>query len=103
MEYLRRRGWIILERNWRCSAGEIDVVALDGDELVVCEVKTRASRRAGTALESITQRKLRRLYRLAALWSSQRGGQRLPARVDAIGIHLAADGTFTVEHVRGIS
>lgn len=102
MDYLSRRGWLILDRNWRCQSGELDIVGMDAGHVVVCEVKTRASRRAGSALEGITPRKLRRLHRLAGLWLAQRGGEKVPVRLDAVGIHLRPDGTFTVEHVRGI-
>jgi putative endonuclease len=52
--HLQALGKHVLERNWRCQLGEIDVVALDGDCLVVCEVKTRRTLAAGVPLEAVT-------------------------------------------------
>lgn len=98
--HLLRNGWHIVDRNWRCRAGEIDIVATEHGQLVVCEVKTRLSDRAGTPVESVTPRKARRLRGLALEWLAQRGGHE-PVRVDIIGVSLARDGTPTLLHVRG--
>ena len=59
--YLVEHGMEVLDRNWRCAAGEIDLVLRDGDVLVVCEVKTRASLAFGSPFEAVTERKLARL------------------------------------------
>ncbi|MBA2716596.1 MAG: YraN family protein, partial [Propionibacteriales bacterium] len=48
--HLVEKGLVVLDRNWRCSAGEIDIVAADGNTVVVCEVKTRSSCRFGTPM-----------------------------------------------------
>ena len=61
---LEGRGHIILARGWRCAAGELDLVTLDGDELVFVEVRTRRGETYGTPEESITGRKAARLLRL---------------------------------------
>src|SRR4051794_32260717 len=58
--YLLAQGLSILDRNWRCVRGEIDVVAVDGRELVVCEVKTRTTEAFGAPFESVTRSKQRR-------------------------------------------
>ena len=58
--YLERIGMTVAERNWRCPAGEIDIVALDGTTIVLCEVKTRRTASKGTAEESVTLAKQRR-------------------------------------------
>lgn len=61
-EWLTTRGWTILARRWRCAEGELDLVALDPDCVVVAiEVKVRRTGRAGAPLESIDRRRLRRL------------------------------------------
>lgn len=101
VEHLQRNGWHILDRNWRCRAGEIDIVASDGAQLVVCEVKTRISVRAGTPIESVTARKARRLRGLAYEWTAQQGLASEAVRVDVIGVTVATDGTHTLLHVRG--
>lgn len=99
--YLGGRGWLIMDRNWRCRWGELDIVGMDSGDLVVCEVKTRLSRRTGAALESVTPRKLKRLHRLAELWLEERGGRPERIRIDAIGVEFERDGSYSIEHVRG--
>ena len=64
--HLVEQGIIVLDRNWRCELGEIDIVGRDGDVLVVCEVKTRSGTSFGTPLEAVTRTKAARLRRLAA-------------------------------------
>lgn len=61
---LEGRGHLVLARQWRCAAGELDLVTLDGDELVFVEVRTRRGDRFGTPEESIDARKAARLLRL---------------------------------------
>ena len=61
-------GLQVVERNWRCRSGEIDVVARDGSTLVICEVKTRAGLNFGSPIEAVTTVKLARLRRLALRW-----------------------------------
>ena len=70
--HLTEAGLVVLERNWRCREGEIDIVARDGDVLVVCEVKTRRSTTYGTPLEAVTYRKAARQRVLAARWLAER-------------------------------
>ena len=101
-EYLERAGLRILDRNWRCETGELDIVALDQRVLVVCEVKTRSGVRYGSPLEAVSHSKRTRLRRLAAAWLA---GQELrfnDVRIDVIGLVQDASGEFTLEHVRGV-
>ena len=63
-EHLKKDGYEILTTNWRCSIGELDVIAKDGDTIVACEVKTRTSARFGTPLEAIGKDKAKRLKQL---------------------------------------
>lgn len=101
-EYLRRAGLRILDRNWRCAEGEIDIVAVDRRVLVVCEVKTRTDARFGTPLEAITRRKWSRLRLLGVRWVVAHGVIFDELRVDAVGVLRDGPGRFTVEHVRGV-
>ena len=64
--WYERHGYRVVARNWRCPRGELDVVAIRGDELVVCEVKARASVAFGTPAEAITSTKQLRLRRATA-------------------------------------
>lgn len=93
-------GWQIIERNWRCPSGELDVIARDLDSTVVfCEVKTRSGLGFGDPLESITWQKQRRLRQLAAHWLAEH--PTLSVRIDAIGIVLGGSEPV-ITHVRGI-
>lgn len=99
-EYLIAKGLIVLDRNWRCEVGEIDIVAREGDALVICEVKTRSSLRCGAPLEAITPQKVARLRRLAACWISTHPVRPAQIRIDLVGIVLGRTGPL-IEHVRG--
>ncbi len=101
-DYLANAGLDILERNWRCSRGEIDIVAADGRVLVICEVKTRSDVRFGTPLEAITRQKAWRLRRLAALWLVTQHVMFEEIRIDVVGVLRTAPGQFSIEHVRGV-
>lgn len=100
--YLTARGMVLLERNWRCREGEIDLVLADGDEIVVCEVKTRRTTTFGHPVEAITRAKLARLRRLAGCWLAERRTHCAGVRVDVVGLLLHPDGTYTVDHRPGV-
>src|SRR4051794_24518813 len=100
--HLTDQGMVVLDRNWRCDAGEIDLVLRDGDVLVVCEVKTRSSLRYGTPHEAVTDIKVARLRRLASLWLSERGVAIRDVRIDLVAIVRPRRGASLVDHVRGI-
>lgn len=100
-EYLERAGLRILDRNWRCAQGEIDIVAAERQVLVVCEVKTRSGVQFGTPLEAVTRAKQKRLRRLAFQWLAANGVLFDEVRIDVVGLTKASDGTFEIEHVRG--
>ena len=71
--WYRERGFEIVDRNWRCRAGEIDIVARRGRFLVICEVKTRSSDAYGSPASAVTPSKQTRLRRLAFAWLEARG------------------------------
>ena len=93
-------GWRVVVRNFRCRAGEIDVVAMDGDTVVFVEVRARAGRGFGTPLESVDRRKQAQVGRVARHFLSARGWHERAARFDVVGIRLDVDPP-AVEHVRG--
>jgi putative endonuclease len=102
-ELLRQSGMRILDRNWRCDAGEIDIVAAEGRALVVCEVKTRSTTRYGTPLESISARKHARLRRLAIRWVTAHGLTADEIRIDVVGVLLGSGpDDVAIEHMRGV-
>lgn len=100
--HVRRRGWQVLERNWRCRDGELDLVALDGDELVVVEVKTRRSTAYGHPAEAVTAAKLARVRRLAALWLAVHEIRPRSVRVDVIAVLLLRGRAAEVDHLVGV-
>ena len=101
-EYLHRAGMRILDRNWRSAQGELDIVAVERQTLVVCEVKTRSGTQNGSPLEAINQRKRARLQRLAIAWVVAHGVLFDEVRVDLIGLVRDRAGNFTIEHLRGV-
>lgn len=100
--HLTRAGMVLLDRNWRCEAGELDLVLRDGHVLVACEVKTRSSDRCGTPHEAVTDAKLDRLRRLAVRWRTDHGVGPVEMRVDLVAVLRPRRGASVVEHVRGI-
>lgn len=88
---LERLGYRILGQNVRLPEGEIDIVAVHRDALVICEVKTRRGNRFGSALEAIDHRKAERLCRLADRFREQHPDVPPDTRIDLIAIEL--DGT----------
>ena len=101
--HLRAQGMVILDRNWRCTAGELDIVARDGDVLVFCEVKTRRGTGFGWPLEAVTATKAARLRRLGAEWTRERGLHLPDVRIDLVGVLRPPRGPAQVEHVRGVA
>jgi putative endonuclease len=104
-EHLERRGFTILERNFRTRWGELDIVAFDGTTLVFCEVKSRRECGAGVdALASMHNRKRSQVRKLAGRWLVERA-QRPRAcelRFDAIGVTFDRLGRFVaLEHLEG--
>ena len=93
-------GLEIVTRNWRCPVGEIDIVALDGRELVIVEVKTRTSTTYGDPVEAVTYRKQRKLRELAALWLKA-NPHRGSVRFDVITVLYPKRGYPQLEHWRG--
>jgi len=89
--YLQRQGLQIVERNYRCPLGEIDIIARDGDCLVFCEVKTRSSSRYGLPQEAVAWSKQQKIIKVASWYL----GDREPAtdiRFDVIAITRSAAG-----------
>jgi putative endonuclease len=100
--HVSAQGWTVLDRNWRVAAGELDLVALDGDELVVLEVKTRRSTAFGHPAEAVTPQKLARIRRLAAQWLASHDTRPGSVRIDVIAVLLPRRGAAQVEHLVGV-
>lgn len=99
---LEAAGLEILDRNWRCSRGELNVVAREGTTLVVCEVKTRSGLRLGTPLEAVGTVKAAQLRQLAQRWLTTQHSWFDEVRFDVVGVLCSPGGPVSVEHVRGV-
>lgn len=102
--HLEAQGWRIIERNWRCPSGELDIIAWDdvAQAIVFVEVKCRSSIAFGDPVEAITWRKLAKLRQLATLWLRQAQPRVRNIRLDAVGVLLPRQGDPELTHLRGI-
>jgi putative endonuclease len=103
VRHLVASGMTVLERNWRCDLGEIDIVARCGNVLVVVEVKTRATETFGSPAEAVTPRKALRLRRLAARWLAEHPVRPAEVRIDVVGVVLPSRGAPRVDHLEAVA
>jgi putative endonuclease len=101
-EFLAQAGYQILERNWRCPRGEIDIIARRERTTAFVEVKTRSSVAYGHPFEALNLAKLSRLRRLAGLWCQSQPEFVGDIRIDAVAVIMPARGVPTVEHLTGV-
>lgn len=100
LKHLTELGYRLIEKNHRRGrSGEADLILLDDETLVFCEVKTRSDRGAGAAVESYSRRQQSRMRRLV-LDYLRRTNWSGPLRVDLLGLEPAADGSYEVQHIR---
>lgn len=102
---LTEAGMRIIDRNWRCVEGELDIVALDDDCLVFCEVKTRRGSSYGGPADAVTRAKAARLRRLAGAWLAAHGDRPerfREVRIDVVAVTRPQAGAAQVEHLRGV-
>jgi putative endonuclease len=98
--YLTRVGLRILDRNWRCREGELDLVAREGGALVFCEVKARRGTGYGLPVEAVTVAKQRRLRLLAQRWLAAHDEHAPEVRFDVVGVLVRRSGPALVTHLR---
>jgi putative endonuclease len=102
VQHLQTLGFRVLDRNWRCRYGELDVIAADGATVVFVEVKTRTSDAFGGVAQAVSPVKVRRLRRLAALWLAQQHGSWAGVRIDVIGVRIGRTREPELAHLRGV-
>ncbi|MBG6239893.1 putative endonuclease [Mycetocola sp. CAN_C7] len=100
--FLEDAGYRVLERNWRCARGEIDIIAQTGNTIVFVEVKTRSGLAFGHPFEAITATKLARLRMLAGSWCADHTPGAAQIRLDAIAVIAPRRGSPTIEHLLGV-
>lgn len=98
--YLESTGLVLLDRNWRCRQGELDLILTDRTRLVVCEVKTRTSTAYGTPTESVTDAKAARIRRLATRWRVDHGLLPCETRFDIVSVLWVPGGTPEIRHLK---
>lgn len=101
VDYLTGTGLVVLSRNWRCRAGELDLVATDRQRLIVCEVKTRSGTGYGEPAESVTPVKAARIRRVTTSWLRVHQVGWCEIRFDVLAVLCPPGGPATVQHLRG--
>lgn len=101
-EHLEQEGVQLIERNWRCEDGELDIIGAEGDALVICEVKTRTSLRFGTPLEAVTESKMSRMQRLALRWCREHQVYPPRIRYDVVEVLAPRDAAPVITYHRGV-
>ena len=102
--HLAAQGLTVLDRNWRCRDGELDLVVRDGTVLVFVEVKTRSSLTFGTPAEGVNRLKIARIRKLALCWMAANRDSETSwtsVRFDVIGVVRRSSGGPSIDHVRG--
>jgi putative endonuclease len=99
--YLTDAGLRVLDRNWRCREGELDLVAREADAIVFCEVKTRRGIGFGHPAEAVTPAKQRRLRLLAQRWLAAHDEHAPDLRFDVVGVLVRPERPALVTHLRG--
>ena len=98
-EHLTAKGFDIVERNWRCRSGEVDIIAQTESQLVFVEVKTRRGRAMGSPEEGLTLRKAQKLIELAIIYVAELGRE-VDWRIDLVAVELDASGRLLrCEHI----
>ena len=97
------RGMVLLDRNWRCAEGELDLVLRDGDVLVACEVKTRRGAGSGSPHQAVDPVRLERLHRLVWRWAEDHHVRPEHVRVDLVAVLRPRRGPALLEHVEGLA
>ena len=97
-EHLERLGFQVVDRNYRCSAGELDLVAVKCEVLVFCEVKTRRDDRFGSPAEAVGRAKQARLRRLAAQWMAEHRPGPVDIRFDVVSV-IVRNGHSELTHI----
>ncbi len=98
-DYLERKGYTIIEQNFKCRIGELDIIAMDGKTLVAIEVKTRSNLSYGLPCESITAEKKRHVLRTFSFYTTVNRIRGLDMRIDVIEILSTGEGTY-LNHIK---
>lgn len=98
-EYLKKQGYTIMERNFRCKQGEIDMIAIDKEEIVFVEVKTRHNSNYGLASEAVNQQKKKHLMKTIQYYLYQRNLEDSFIRIDVMEIYIKNNKAY-INHIK---
>jgi putative endonuclease len=99
-KYLEEHGLVVLSRNWQCREGELDIVLTDGEQVVICEVKTRAGTGFGAPAEAVDEEKARRIRKAANKWLSEFRVPPCELRCDIVAILWPPEGRPRIQHIK---
>lgn len=100
VEYLKKKGYTIVERNYRTKVGEIDIIARKGNTLVFIEVKTRSNMNYGFPYEAVNKRKLDKIIKTSLIYIKQKGDKGYQVRYDIIEVFLSNDSK--INHIENV-
>lgn len=101
VEYIKKKGYILIQRNFRCKQGEVDIIAKDKDEYVFIEVKTRNSKRFGQPAEAVNCLKKKHIYNVTRYFLYKYKIENSSIRFDVVEILLNKDG-YKLNHIKQI-
>lgn len=102
--YLSDQGYVVVDRNWRCSFGELDIVAASPDGVAVfVEVKTRRTCWSGIPQAAVTQAKCKKLRQLAGAWMAERKPRARDMRIDVVALEATGQSTLALTHLRSVA
>lgn len=97
--YLEKKGYQVLERNYRIRFGEIDLIAQDHETLVFVEVKARRSLRWGSPAQAVHYHKQGKIFQVAQLYLMRQEQEDVPCRFDVVEVVISKDGTSKIHHI----
>ncbi|MNJ46516.1 hypothetical protein D3C77_416470 [compost metagenome] len=99
--YLQEQGYVLVERNWRCRSGEIDIIAEKNGVVVIFEVRSRNKQHEqfGTPAESVTPRKVKQIRETAAVYLQQTNQFNEAIRFDVLAVSMEKDKIIAIEHI----
>ena len=101
VKYLEKQGYTIIERNFLCRQGEIDIIALDEKYLVFIEIKSRANTEYGLPSESVTERKKKHMIKAIQYYLYKRNLENANIRIDVIEVYVK-DEKYSINHIKQI-
>lgn len=100
LSFLEKKGYEILEKNFRCVLGEIDIIMKHGEELVFIEVRSRTDTFFGEPYETVNMKKQNKLYKLAEYYLNLKELDDISCRFDVLSLILTHDGSVRkIEHI----